>query len=180
MNRDSSGQTIGTRRLDRLLILAPILVLALTNHPARAQDTVPVQAVDFKLPTLSGRPFKLSNYRGQWVIINFWATWCRPCLQEIPELIWFSENYRGRAVVVGVNYETTKLRSVRNFISNHGIGYPVVRIGETPLEPFEPLKGLPSTFFVSPRGEYVARYVGRLTARDIEKFIKAYTEDANN
>jgi thiol-disulfide isomerase/thioredoxin len=156
----------------RLVLL--ILALALAGPSVRAQETVPAQAVDFTLPKMDGRPFKLSNYRGRWAIINFWATWCRPCLQEIPELIWFSEKYSHKAVVIGVNYETTKLRSVKNFISKQGINYPVVRIGDEPLAPFEPLTGLPSTFFVSPEGDYVARHIGPLTARDIEKFIGQY------
>lgn len=153
-----------------------ILVLTLAGHPARAQEMVPAQAVDFTMPDINGRPFRLSSYRGRWAIINFWATWCPPCLQEIPELIWFSDKYSHKAVVIGVNYETTKLRSVKNFISKHGIDYPVVRIGEQPLLPFEPLIGLPSTFFVSPAGDYVARHVGPLTARDLEKFISNYND----
>ncbi len=149
------------------------LAMVPVNQPVRAQKPVPPQAVDFTLPDLDGRPVRLSSFRGRWVIINFWATWCTPCLREIPELIWFSERYGDRATVIGINYETTKIRSVQNFVSKRGISYPILRIGEQPLEPFEPLIGLPSTFFVSPEGEYVARHVGELTAKDLERFISA-------
>ncbi len=94
------------------------LAMVPVNQPVRAQKPVPPQAVDFTLPDLDGRPVRLSSFRGRWVIINFWATWCTPCLREIPELIWFSERYSDRATVIGINYETTKIRSVQNFIIN--------------------------------------------------------------
>ena len=132
---------------------------------------MPVTRVDFTLSDVDGKPFKLSNYRGRWVIINFWATWCTPCLREIPELSWFYDNYRTQATVVGINYEKIKRRNLKNFIHKHKINYPVLRLGPEPLAPFEPLLGLPSTFFVSPEGDYVTRHVGPLTARDIERVI---------
>lgn len=155
-----------------LIVVVCALVVDLAINPLRAQTPVAPQPVDFTLPDLEGQPVKLSDYRGRWVIVNFWATWCSPCLQEIPELIWLVDNYGDRVTVIGVNYETTRIRSVKNFVAKQEINYPIVRIGEEPLLPFEPLKGLPSTFFVSPEGEYVASHVGRMTAKDIERFLK--------
>ena len=159
--------------MHRLLIILCTLVVSLAAAPVRAQVPVPPQQVDFTLPDLDGRSVRLSGYRGRWVIVNFWATWCTPCLREIPELNWFAKQYRDRATVIGINYETTKIRSVKNFVAKMEINSPIVRIGEEPLIPFEPLKGLPTTFFVSPEGEYVAKHVGSLTAEDIERFLKS-------
>lgn len=161
----------GAAMMRKLLVFA-ILFGALWSWPLRAQEPVPPQAVDFTLPDVDGRPLKLSHYRGRWVLVNFWATWCGPCLREIPELTWVFEKRSSRIIVIGVNFETINRRSLKNFIRKHEINYPVVRIGDEPLIPFEPLPGLPSTFFVSPQGEYVARHVGALTARDIERFIE--------
>ena len=159
--------------MHRTLVLICILACTLAAAPSSAQVEVPPEPVDFTLPDLDGRPVRLSSYRGRWVIVNFWATWCAPCLREIPELNWFADKFRERAVVIGVDYETTSIRSVKNFVIEHDIEYPIVRIGEEPLVPFEPLKGLPSTFFVTPQGEYVAKHVGPLLSRDIERFLES-------
>ena len=139
---------------------------------AFAQQAVEPQAVDFTLQDIEGNSVRLSSYLGRWVIINFWATWCTPCLQEIPELSWVNEKYNTKAVVIGVNYETINRLSLKNFIDEHSIDYPVVQIGAQPLIPFEPLIGLPSTFFVDPKGYYVARHTGVVTAHDIKNFIE--------
>ena len=138
---------------------------------ARAQEAVEPQAVDFTLQDIEGNTVRLSSYLGRWVIINFWATWCTPCLREIPELSWVNEKYSTKAVVIGVNYETINQLSLKTFIDKHRIDYPVVRVGTQPLIPFEPLIGLPTTFFVNPKGYYVARHTGVVTARDIKKLI---------
>jgi thiol-disulfide isomerase/thioredoxin len=118
-----------------------------------------------------GDRHRLSDFRGKWVVINFWATWCGPCLKEIPELITFQSRYRSEVVVVGVNFENTPLADVKEFVASSGINYLVLRIGKEPLIPFEPLKGLPSTFLVSPEAEYLDVVVGAVTVAELEDLI---------
>ena len=128
--------------------------------------------VDFHLPDVTGRMHSLSDHRGKWAVVNFWATWCGPCMAEIPELVRFHERHKDRdAVVIGVNFEEIGTAALAEFIARMRIDYLVVRAGDTPLLPFEPLKGLPSTFFVDPRGELAAGHVGPVTAGAIEDLI---------
>ena len=70
-----------------------------------AAPSLAVEPVDFTLPDLEGKPVSLSDYRGKWVIVNYWATWCPPCLEEIPDLVDLYENNRDKLVVLGVDHE---------------------------------------------------------------------------
>ena len=80
----------------RYLIFLVALFAAVTN----AADTV-----DFTLPDLDGKQVSLSDFRGKWVIVNYWATWCPPCLEEIPGLVDLYDNNRDKLVVLGIDHE---------------------------------------------------------------------------
>ena len=148
--------------------VAAFVLVAVAAFAVRAD----AGGVDFSLPDVAGKVHRLSDHRGKWVVVNFWATWCGPCMVEIPELIRFHERHEDHdAVVVGVNFEEIETPALAEFIAQMRINYPVVRAGDKPLLPFEPLKGLPSTFFVDPRGELVASHTGPVTAEAIEDFL---------
>ena len=132
------------------------------------------ESVDFTLPDLQGEPHSLSDYRGKWVVVNYWATWCPPCLDEIPELVDFHERHRdGNAVVLGVNHEDISPQFLRSFVDMLKITYPVLRSEPLPDTPLGPVPGLPTTYIISPEGERVARQVGPVTAQMIEQYIQA-------
>lgn len=119
----------------------------------------------------TGEAHRLSDYRGKWVVVNYWATWCPPCLEEIPELVHFHETHREKdAVVLGVNMETLPAARLAQFIENNFITYPV---GENKgdQQMLGNLRGLPTTYLVSPEGEVVKRVLGRVTSDELEKAI---------
>ncbi|WP_051145203.1 TlpA disulfide reductase family protein [Thiomicrorhabdus sp. Kp2] len=137
------------------------------------------QPEDVEFIDLDGNKTYLSDYKGKWVIINLWATWCPPCLVEIPDLVLFHEAHKDKdAVVIGVNYEANDPQKVKNFAESQMINYPVVRFkgkvdGRT--TPFGDLKGLPTTYMVTPAGDVVAARVGMVDQNMLETFMERYT-----
>jgi thiol-disulfide isomerase/thioredoxin len=134
-----------------------------------------VQAADgYTYTDMEGKPIKLSDYRGKWVVVNYWATWCPPCLEEIPELISFHDSHKdSNAVVVGINMEKKEPQQLAEFIDDNLISYPVVPMtDDMPLLGNVP--GLPTTYLLDPSGKTAAVQVGQVTGDMIEKFIASY------
>lgn len=121
---------------------------------------------------IHGASIDLNSYRGKWVVINYWATWCPPCLEEIPELILFHETHKDSdAVVVGISMDETPVTALSRFVEENMMSYPVVPmrrdmpiIGDVP--------GLPTTYMIDPAGNTVAMKVGQVTTEMLESFIK--------
>jgi thiol-disulfide isomerase/thioredoxin len=146
----------------RLLVL---LTALLTAVPLAAEQ------VDFTLENLDGKPVSLSDFRGKWVIVNYWATWCPPCLEEIPDLVQLHEDNRDTLVVLGVDFEEVNTEYLREFAETHFMTYPVVRSEPEPVTPLGPVLGLPTTYIISPEGEPVARQEGPVTREAIESYL---------
>ncbi|WP_455218160.1 TlpA disulfide reductase family protein [Kaarinaea lacus] len=154
--------TISATLLGRLTLL-----LALFSSPA-----VMAEPADFILPGIDGQQHKLSDYRGKWVVVNYWATWCPPCLTEIPELVDFHEDHKDKdAVVLGVNFEDIGANGLKRFTEEYFINYPILLEKPAPSSALGVIPGLPTTYLVSPQGEIVARQVGPVTAKLIADFI---------
>ena len=143
-----------------------IFLVTLFVTTANAGDTV-----DFTLPDMSDKPVSLSDFRGKWVVVNYWATWCPPCLEEIPDLVDLYDNNRDKLVVLGINHEEVNDEYLKEFVESHLISYPVLRAEPVPVTPLGPVLGLPTTYIISPEGEAMARQEGPVTREAIEKYI---------
>lgn len=118
-----------------------------------------------------GRPFDLDDYRGRWVLLNFFATWCVPCIQEHPELVAFDEAGRkeGNAAVVSVAYNDTA-EAVQEFFDTRGGDWAVIADeGDVSLD--YAVVGLPESYLISPDGVVVEKFIGGVTRADIERRI---------
>ena len=131
------------------------------------------ESVDFSLPDLQGKQRQLSEFRGKWVVVNYWATWCPPCLEEMSELELFHNNHKTTdAVVLGVNMEQIELERLRAFVEEQFVSYPILRSMPRRATELGEVPGLPTSYMVSPEGRVMARQVGAITADMLEAFLR--------
>ena len=131
-------------------------------------------AIDYTLPDLDGRMQSLDQYRGKWVIVNYWATWCGTCRKELPDLASLHKNHRDQEiVVVGINFEEIGLHELKKFVAEQQIPYPVLRSAPVRKTPLGPVPALPTTYIIDPTGKTVAGEIGLVTQKNLEDYIAA-------
>ncbi len=122
--------------------------------------------------TSDGASFDLDKFRGKWVLVNFFATWCPPCVAEQPELVALSESNADALQVVSVAYEDTA-KNVEKFFAERGGDWPalVADTGRASID-YGVIK-LPESYLIDPSGTVVHKYIGGVTAADVEQRIAA-------
>lgn len=135
------------------------------------------QAIDYVLPDLDGRMQSLDQYRGKWVVVNYWATWCGTCRKELPDLAALHERRGNRnIVVVGINFEAIDRKDLKEFVARQHIPYPVLQSAPERRTPLGPVPALPTTYIIDPTGKTVAGEVGLVSRQDLEDYISAQRE----
>lgn len=143
--------------------------------------TVSANAVDMDLTDLEGKESNLSDYRGKWVVVNYWATWCPPCREEMPELQAYHDAHQdNKGVVLGLNAEVLPPEQIAAFLDDYFVTYPNFTNGPVSHGPLGSVPGLPTTFLVTPGGEVVAKQVGGVTRELIENFIDKWEAKNKN
>lgn len=123
--------------------------------------------------TLDGKNFDLAAERGKWVIVNFWATWCSPCIKEMPDISAFVAGHKDVAAI-GLAYEDTDKAEVEAFAKAHPVAYPLAQVDVyKPPEDFDTPRGLPKTYLIAPDGSVAKQFTGPITATDLETAIAA-------
>jgi thiol-disulfide isomerase/thioredoxin len=142
-------------------------------EPAEPADAGMPSHPSLVVETLDDGPFDLAQQRGQWVVVNFWATWCKPCLKEIPDLSAFDEA-RDDVRVIGLAYEEIEPDDMRAFLEKHPASYPIALLDVyDPPADFETPRGLPMTYLVDPEGRVAKKYLGPITSQELAADIAA-------
>lgn len=122
--------------------------------------------------------FNIEQYRGHWVVINYWAEWCLPCIKEIPEFNRLATEHSSTLRVFAVNYDRITGEALQALASRMGIDFNLIEHDPAPLLRLSRPASLPTTYLFNPQGELAAKLVGPQTAEDILARIK-WVDSAN-
>jgi thiol-disulfide isomerase/thioredoxin len=127
---------------------------------------------NFLLKDTAGVKHQLSGYKGKWVLVNYWATWCPPCLEEVPELVNLYDQRKSKdLVVLGVVFEYKNTQEVSAFVDDMLISYPIILGTDSVKAQIGPADMLPTTFIYNPQGILVKVKRGLITKQYIENII---------
>jgi thiol-disulfide isomerase/thioredoxin len=130
-------------------------------------------ANQFMLKDMSGTTHQLSQYQGKWVIVNYWATWCPPCLEEIPDLVNLYDSRKDKdLMVIGVvfDYETTD--EITTYVDDMLMSYPIVLGNPEITKQIGPADALPTTYIYNPKGQLIKAKRGIVTRQYLEAILK--------
>jgi len=156
-------------------LLAGVSLLGAYLAPAHRSSTV---NLDFTLKDLNGRDVRLSDFKGRPMLVNFWATWCGPCLLETPQLVELAAGYRDRGlVIVGISTDDTA-EQIRPFAATFKVSYPLL-VGKDREDVFAAFglgNGIPMTVFIRPDGTLAERLQGINTKKWFVQQIDALVD----
>ncbi len=146
------------------------VALVASAAPALAGSTA---APAFSVKSLEGRAVRLSDYRNRPVIVDFWATWCAPCRASMPHLNDLSVRYGPKGLaVIGMSVDDNGPAPVRRFANGLGIKFTMAMANDDILDAYGPIRSIPTTIFISRKGQIVRRVVGYIDKETLEGYLR--------
>jgi cytochrome c biogenesis protein CcmG, thiol:disulfide interchange protein DsbE len=180
--RDHDLRRLGLRHLV-IAALVPIFLLALlgaivlTRLPPSTPTAIGSVAPDFSLADLDGTPISLADLRGRPVIVNFWASWCGPCVEEFPLLREAAERHAADGlVVVGIVWRD-RSEAARDFMTRNGATWAAAMDPGERVAADYGILGPPETYFIGRDGTIVARQIGQISAASLDEKLAAIIEE---
>ena len=148
--------------------LLPLLAIFLLSL-----STVSAAANNFVLKDMAGKKHTLSEYKGKWVIVNYWATWCPPCLEEIPDLVALYDSRKNKdLVILGVAFDYQSAKEVTDYVNDMLISYPIVLGDDDVMKQIGFSDVLPTSYIYNPRGELIKTKHGLVTKQYLDSLLK--------
>ena len=133
-------------------------------------------ANNFVLKDMAGKKHILEQYKGKWVFVNYWATWCPPCLEEVPDLVALYDSRKNKDVeVIGVVFDYENVKDVTDYVDDMLMSYPIVLGDDNVAAQIGDPEVLPTTYIYNPRGELVKTKHGKVTRQYLESIMAGDT-----
>ncbi len=141
---------------------------------------LPRSAPDFKLKTLSDKEVSKDSFKGKILLLDFWATWCKPCVAAMPDLQKLYEKLAGEGLeILGVSIDDKTAKAVKPFIAKGKFSYPIaIDGGESPAWQAYRVKGIPALFLIDKEGKIVKQWLGKPDKKEVEEAVKALLKAA--
>jgi thiol-disulfide isomerase/thioredoxin len=130
-----------------------------------------IKAPEFKLNTIDGKEIKLSDYKEKKVILDFWATWCGPCREEIPDFVKFYNENKNKIEIIGIAVES-KESDVIEIVKKYKITYPVCISNEEIEKLYGPVNAVPTSFIIDENGYIKGKKIGIMKEDELKEIIK--------
>ncbi|WP_306580719.1 TlpA disulfide reductase family protein [Dokdonella sp.] len=154
------------KSLLRAMLPCALLVAAAVGAAGAARPQL-------KITTLDGHGFDLAAQRGNWVIVNYWATWCSPCIKEMPDLSAFVAAHDNVAAI-GLAWDDVERSELEQFVASHPVVYPLAQVDlDHPPADFPAPRGLPVTYVIAPDGSVAKTFTGPIDGKDLAGVIEA-------
>ena len=145
---------------------------AASSRYYKAVEAAPA-APQWKLTDLDGKPVSSADFKGKIVVVDFWATWCPPCVAEIPGYVEFQKKMEAQGVtIVGLSLDEIAPADVKKFVIARGINYPIAIAGQDLFEAFGKAEGIPATYVLDREGKIRFQKVGGAPIEDLEAVVK--------
>jgi peroxiredoxin len=138
------------------------------------------KAPDFKAKLLDGKTFQLSNYRGDVVLLNIWATWCPPCREETPELVNLYKKYRNKDVeFLGVSIDEQGKSVVKPYVKKYHISYPITIDDGHIMKKYGPVMSYPTTYIIDQKGNLRYFATGAVTGKEVKIRLNSLLDESS-
>ncbi len=142
------------------------------NTPAPTAINVnPNQVANFSFFDMKGKTHNFSDYKGKWVLVNYWATYCPPCRAEIPDIERFYRANKTKFIVLGMDAGGSEADLIDEFQKEFDITYPLIPAQPSILAAFGEILAIPTSFIISPKGEIFDKHVGIITYDDLDMAV---------
>jgi len=155
------------KNINKLLL---VLVISGALFSLSAQGALPKNLPAFKLMSIDGKEVSTADYKGKAILINFWATWCPPCVREIPDLIKIHTE-EANLVVLGISVDLEK-EKVAPFAKSKGINYPVLFGNTDVVSTFGGIRFIPQSFLYAPNGKLIKKFEGLVSEKELKAALK--------